>query len=181
MRLADASEDHYLQEILDLYLEAFPAEELIEVDDLLQMAKDGTCQILAILDQDQFVGLAIPFQQEAITYLAYFAIRSDLRGHGYGSRALNLLKDRYQDLVLEIETTYDPDSGNFRQRLIRKKFYRRHQLIPSNFTVNCYGVEMELMSTKPNFQFRDYFNLYASIFGHRESQANIQLETILLP
>lgn len=180
MRLADASEENYWNDVFDLYGQAFPAEELMTIEDLTAMVDQGRCHIQALVDDDQFVGLSITFSLERYTYLAYFAIRSDLRGQGYGSKALTLIKDTYRNLVLEIETTYQPESLNFKQRLKRKQFYLKQKLKASHFTVSCYGVTMELMSTMENYHFKDYVKLYERLFGKKETANNIALDTILL-
>lgn len=180
MRLVNASDDDYLQDVLTLYAHTFPKEEQIETSDLLTMANNGTCQIYAILDQVRFIGLSITFHCEGYTYLAYFAIHPKYRNQGYGSQALTLLKDYDSKLLLEIETTYLPNSRNFQQRLNRKKFYLKNKLKASNFTVNCYGVTMEIMSTIDHYRYHDYVALYEHLVGEEETRKNIALDTILL-
>ena len=181
MRLAPASETDYLNTLFQLYDQAFPIEERMSHQVLIDMAAQNKCDILAIMDDQQFIGLSICFQQKDIAFLAYFAIEPSLRGQGYGSQALSLIKQRYPRLLLEIETTYLPDSMNQQQRLIRKKFYRRNQLIPTNYTVSCFGVEMEILSTHQDIRYCDYYQIYEEIFGPDKTASNIQLETILLP
>ena len=181
MRLADASENQQLlNAIFALYDQAFPLDEQIDKTELLKMARQGTCQIQALMDHQTFIGLSITFNSNTYTYLAYFAIAPQLRGQGYGSQALTLIKGRYPKLLLEIETTYHPKSQNFTQRIKRKKFYQKNTLKATNYTVNCYGVTMELMSTTDNYRYRDYVRLYEQIFGKKEAQTHIGLDTILL-
>lgn len=181
MGLAFASHPNYLEEIINLYNTAFPPEELIELSVIRELVSKGECEVLALLASGNFIGLAITFHQEEIPLLAYFATIPEVRGQGYGSRTLQLLKERYGELLLEIEHTYNQRSQNQRQRVSRKSFYLKNNLNPAPFTVMCYGVEMELMSTVKRIKFSDYYKIYTSIFGEGETKANIELETILLP
>ncbi len=118
---------------------------------------------------------------DEVDFLMYFAIQPGLRGQGYGGESLVLLKERYQNIVLEIETTYDLNSSNYKQRINRKRFYTKNKLIAASFTVSCYGVEMELLTTHGNIRYHCYQDLYTKIFGLKKTQENISLSRIFLP
>lgn len=181
MRLADASEENMLTPLFKLYETAFPAEEKIAKNELLMRYQQGQCQILSISDQERFVGLAILFFCKDTSFLAYLAIEPSCRGRGYGSQTLKQLQANYPNLILEIESTYRPQSQNYYQRKQRKAFYLKNNLRTLNYTVSCYGVEMELMTTIPNFRYQHYVNIYHQIFGLKETRQNIRLQRILLP
>lgn len=180
MKLTDGTQSPYSQQMLDLYYSAFPPEELTSVEFLREMKTKGECEILAILKDKTFIGLAITFHEEVIPFLAYFAISPELRGRGYGSKAFQILKERYGDIVLEIETTYDREHEDYPMRLSRKAFYIKNELKAMPFTVNCFGVEMELMTTRQRVRYSDYFEIYENVFGTKTTEENIELETILL-
>ena len=181
MRLADASETNTIKPLFELYEAAFPANEKMSQAKIMTMYQDGQCHLLSMIDDDEFVGLAIISFCQKVTYLAYLAILPQLRGKGYGSQTLTQLQDKYPNLLLEIESTYHPQSHNFIQRKKRKRFYLKNNLKPLNYTVSCYGVEMELMTTVPNFRYQHYENIYHEMFGLKETRQNIKLHRILLP
>lgn len=81
----------------------------------------------SLYDQDQFIGLTYTTVDEKAVYLFYFAIEPSKRGHGYGSRVLTLLKERYpaKQIYLDIEPV-TPDADNYEQRQKRLAFYQQN-------------------------------------------------------
>ena len=70
------------------------------------------------------MGLAITVLYQDMVLLDYFAIHRSCRGKNYGSQALQMLKEWYQDrrLILEIELP-DENASNRKERIRRKQFY----------------------------------------------------------
>lgn len=94
---------------------------------MLVMSVRRRLKIHAVYDKDTFVGMTIYFVSDKTVYLAYLAIDPNLRGHGYGSKILQMLKDKYEDrqIVLDIEPL-NPNADNYRQRVSRLKFYQKN-------------------------------------------------------
>ncbi|KRM84791.1 GNAT family N-acetyltransferase [Lactobacillus hominis] len=110
-----------------MYYQAFPEWERFSWWSMMFMSMRKRLKIHAIYDQDTFVGMTIYFVSDKTVYLAYLAIDPNLRGHGYGSKILQLLEHKYQDkqIVLDIEPL-NPDADNYRQRVSRLKFYQKN-------------------------------------------------------
>lgn len=87
-----------------------------------------------------------------IIYVFYLAINENLRGQGYGSKILNLIKDKYSNhrIILNIEEI-DKNSDNYKQRVKRKEFYKKNGFYDLNYTIKEAGVTYEmLMYSKKN-------------------------------
>lgn len=180
MQLIDAVSNGYLDRTLRLYDSAFPEDEKKPIQLILDKRRTGQTEILAIVsDSGDFLGEAITLSDGDIALLDYFAISSELRGGGIGSKALALLLERFESsrLILEIESTLLENTENSAQRLARKSFYLRAGLKPEDYTVELFGVEMELLSSK-HIAFDEYKSLlcraYDSICGGRYGE-NVKL------
>jgi GNAT superfamily N-acetyltransferase len=109
-----------------LYREAFPAEERAPFYILKSRAKRGKADFWQIADGEIRAGFAYVISYKDLSYLFYFAVEPSLRGKGYGTAALNLLKEKYagRRLFLAIEPLED-SAGNAAQRIGRHEFYLR--------------------------------------------------------
>lgn len=78
MKILDAINSNNLANVEKLYYKAFPKDELKPFDLILQKQKDGFVDILAIENNETFVGLAITAHYKNLVLLDYFAIEDDL-------------------------------------------------------------------------------------------------------
>lgn len=103
-------------------------------------------------DQDQFCGFAYFAENKTTVYLTYLAVNSDLRGHGYGSRIIQMLEKRYTDkqIVIDIEPVI-PGAKNYEQRIKRLKFYQHNGFHRTHHKlIDCDG-EFETLATGEEF------------------------------
>ena len=109
-----------------LYREAFPREERAPFFLLKRRAEQGKADFWQISDGSLPVGIAYVVSCGDLSYLFYFAVGQSLRGKGYGTAALNLLKERYAGgrFFLAIEPP-DENAENYAQRVRRHAFYRQ--------------------------------------------------------
>lgn len=129
MRLERLSKSnaHLFERAFKLYQSSFPIEE--RRDDIEQqrvLGKDDYHFDLIMLD-DTFVGVMLYWETENFVFLEHFTTLPDLRGQGFGKRALDLLKEKNKIILLEIEPPIDDTT----QR--RYNFYKRN-----GFTMNPY-------------------------------------------
>lgn len=162
------AEGRYLEELKKVYLEAFPREERKPFGLMEEWEKEGKLEILAIVEDETFIGLDINMLAPGteLALLDYFAIAPELRGGGYGSRALELILERFagQQFIFEIEPE-DETAENAMQRRRRRSFYLRNGLLPSGLLVSLFQVPFELLSTKPGLRFSDYETVIGRTLG----------------
>ena len=117
-----------------LYLEAFPDYERIPMSRLTMFTWRPEAEFLGYFDEQQFVGFAYVVELGRYLYILYLAVEQDARGHGYGSRMLDQLREMYPDhlFVLEIEPV-EPNADNYDQRVARQAFYERNGFSPAGF------------------------------------------------
>ena len=158
-----------------LYITAFPEDERIEIDDLYELYAKGLISIDLINHEDNNIGLAVIYLNDNIHLLSYFAIDPSLRNNGYGSRSLRLLKEKYEDLIIEIESTKFKDADDYNLRNRRKAFYIRNGFKVLDTQVNYFGIEMELMATTKDAGIDEYMETYLNIFDDDFVNDNIKL------
>ena len=104
LRTVDIRTDAALAEkVRKLYMQSFPKEELLPWWLMRLHARRKGFALTAFLDGDQLCGFTSSIDGENMHFLLYFAVAEDLRGKGYGSAILRLLKEEYGTVVLNIE------------------------------------------------------------------------------
>lgn len=114
-----------LKDIMRLYESAFPKNERRPLEVLL--TEHGPGDVLAVLEGGAFIGLAILLTHLDITHILYLAVEDRLRGRGYGSRILTLIRAAYpgQRIVVDVEEP-GAETANGAQRQRRIDFYERN-------------------------------------------------------
>ena len=120
--------DHTSEEVRKtkaLYYRAFPKNERRSFPELAENRLGGT-EVFCFYDEDTFVGMACLLNSPSISHIIYLAVDESLRGHGYGSKALELLHHRKagKKIMVDIEIP-EEQAANAGQRKMRKKFYLR--------------------------------------------------------
>lgn len=119
-----------------LYKEAFPRNERLPIFILNRLNKQGTSDFFEIYEKNRFIGMLYNVYYKDIVFILYLAIDNKLRGQGYGSKVLELIKDKFNEkrIILNIEQV-NKNAFNNEQRLKRKKFYQNNGFKSLNFTV----------------------------------------------
>lgn len=167
----------YLNEINDLYIEAFPKAERKPMDQIIKVCQNGYGRIIPILMDDKFVGMFITLDSDGDNTLLidYFAIKSDYRGLSLGSKAIELLnKMENKTIIIEIEPCVN-EASNLLQRQKRKKFYENLGFRQTDINISWFGVDLELMSLNKTINFNHYMDLLTSIFPRAYIEENIKL------
>lgn len=156
----------YRDQVYHLYEEAFPEEEKKPFSLMEELTGQGKMEMLAIEEDGEFVGLAMNMLAEGAALLDYFAISSDKRCGGYGSRAVRMLQERFHDkkYIFEIEVQ-DKNAPNAEERKRRKDFYLRNGLRETGVFANVYRTDFELLTPDGNLTFEDYVGLLQYILG----------------
>lgn len=115
-----ATSDELFQKVMDLYELSFPAVEKRDRADNEKLLSDERFWLLALLDDEIFVGMAGIWDAEGMLYVEHLCTSPELRGKGYGAAALELFKATGKTVVLEIE----PPEDELTKR--RQNFYLRN-------------------------------------------------------
>lgn len=167
----------YLNEINDLYIEAFPKAERKPINQIIKVCQNGYGRIIPILMDDEFVGMFITLDSDGYNTLLidYFAIKSDYRGLSLGSKAIELLNEmENKTIIIEIEPCVN-EASNLLQRQKRKKFYENLGFKQTDINISWFGVDLELMSLNKIINFNHYIDLLTSIFPKAYIEENIKL------
>lgn len=156
----------YREQVFALYEEAFPKEEKKPRRMLEELSAAGRMEIMAVVEEGVFLGLAIDLFSSGGAVLDYFAIAPENRSGGYGGRAVQMLIRRQQGrkYIFEIERP-NPDAENARDRERRKAFYLRNGLKETGLFVNVYGTDFEMLTPDGSLTFEEYTGVLADVLG----------------
>jgi GNAT superfamily N-acetyltransferase len=135
-------DDRQRDSVRSIFEEAFPAWEREPFDDLVGREATGIATPVVMMDSGQPAALAVTSRIDSVqwSYLEYFAVAADRRGHGLGGQLWHAVlqdltvRDQPGRVVLEVEDPAEvpPGSPERRQRERRIRFYERQgaQLLP---------------------------------------------------
>ncbi len=160
------TEKRYLEPLKALYFDAFPEVERKPFPYMEELCASGKMEMLAVVENGEFIGLDINMLAKNAAILDYFAISPEKRSGGYGSRALRLILERFQGqkLIFEIETQ-DPSAENAVDRKRRKDFYLRNGVKETGVFANVYHTDFELLTQDGKLTFSLYLEALRSVLG----------------
>lgn len=166
MRLEDLDTMEDKEPFLALYETAFPSQERKPFGVMEELSARGKMEMLAIMDEERFVGLAIVLLAGESVILDYFAIAASMRNCGYGGKALGMLVSRYssQRMILEIEME-DPQAENAQERVKRKAFYMRNGIKETGVYAHVYHTDFELLSADGKLTYEEYVQAMKASMG----------------
>ncbi len=141
-----------LELVEKLAKEAFPPEEYLAPQKIIEMRDSGKADFMAIYDEDVFVGFVVISLYENMCYLFFLAICKEFRSKGYGGKTLRLLDELYSDRqqVVDFEMI-DESAPNNAQRISRKAFYIRNGYKETGKFLSYLGVDYEILCKDDNF------------------------------
>lgn len=154
----------YKAQLYQLYEEAFPEQEKKPLSVMEQLTSDGKMEMLAMVDEGEFVGLAINMLGKGRGLLDYYAISTDKRNGGYGSKGLEVLLKHFegQKYIFEIEIQ-DEKAENAKERKRRKAFYLRNGLKETGLFVNVYDTDFEILTPGGELTYEEYVDFLREI------------------
>lgn len=166
IQLVDMRDVGVREPFIALYETAFPREEQKPFGLMEELARRGKMEMLAVLDEERFVGLAVTLLGEEIVILDYLAIVPACRDRGYGGKVLGLLSGRYSGrrLILEIEVL-DPQAENALERVKRKAFYMQNDMKETGVYAHVYHTDFELLSMDGRLSFEEYVQAMEETMG----------------
>ena len=172
MKLVNIADEgaKYKWQLYDLYDKAFPEQEKKPLQVMENLVADGKMEMLAMVDEDEFVGLAINLidAEQDRALLDYYAIAPEKRNYGYGSKGLEALLKKFKNhkYIFEIETQ-DEKAENAEERKRRKAFYLRNGLQETGLFVNVYDTDFEILTPDGELTFWEYVDFLREVM-HEE-------------
>lgn len=144
--------------------EAFPPEEYLPPEQLVEMARAENFDFWALLDGTQFVGFAVVQTYQELAYLFFLAIDPACRSRGYGGRAIETVKALYpgKRQVVDLEMV-DETAPNNPQRIRRRAFYLRNGYRETGLFLSYLGVDYEVLCMEETFDRRMFQEMMATI------------------
>ena len=136
-----------LLEVQRLYEEAFPEDEQIPFDRLVNNRKE--CILRAYSLEGELCALSYVFEYGTIVYIGYLAVLKDLRGKQIGTQLLEHLKEQYRNyqIVGEIELAEEGfDPTGIKRR--RREFYLRHGFHSAGLCYRLFNTDYEILTDK---------------------------------
>lgn len=161
----------YKAQLYELYDNAFPEQEKKSLHVMEQLVNDGKMEMLAMVDEDEFVGLAINMISGDRVLLDYYAIAPEKRSCGYGSKGLEVLLAHFenQKYIFEIETQ-DEKADNAEERRRRKAFYLRNGLKETGLSANVYHTDFEILTPDGELSFQEYVDFLREVLDEEYVQ-----------
>ena len=156
--------NRFWSEINNLAKEAFPPEEYLAPIELVRMSKANNFDFLLLTDDEQFVGFMVVQTHKNLAYLFFLAIDSSRRSKGYGSYAIEALKEAYPEKkqVVDFEML-DEKADNYEQRKKRRNFYLRNGYKETGLFLSYLGVDYEVFCMEDDFDVEEFKELMTTI------------------
>lgn len=152
-------ESEKFPEIERLYRAAFPREERVPMDTLLEA--DGPYDFIACYDGAILCGFYSALTFGDITHILFLAVEEKLRDHGYGSQILTEIGKAYAGnrVILDVEMV-DPEADNNEQREQRIAFYLRNGYHHSGISYGWRGVMYEILILDGTISEEEFWNFW---------------------
>ena len=155
------------EELRRLYETAFPEQEQIPYDDLIELLDKMDIDYTAYYDDDMLVGLTMVLRLPRYNWAWYFAVRDELRGKGYGQGILSMVLEKYRNdhpFIMDIESPYQPDAPNPEQRRRRHAFYVRNGFKDTPTSRTWDGLTFTILTNSDEpFTQQDYDDIVAAL------------------
>lgn len=156
----------YKEQVYALYETAFPKEEQKPISYMEKWAEEGKAELLAVVEEREFIGLVMNMFSSSAAVLDYFAISPEKRNGGYGGKAVRGLVERFQGqkYVFEIEKQ-DELAENAEDRKRRKAFYLRNGLKETGLFVHAYDTDFEILTPDGELIYKQYEDMLKEMLG----------------
>lgn len=125
-----------ISKIFNIYSKTFPENERRDKAQFLDLAEKPSCYIFSIKNDGISIGYCIIWQLENLYFLEHFEVFEEFRNQNFGSEILEILKEKFEKIVLETEPEHLSEIA--KRRL---SFYQRNgfEIIEKNYLQPSYG------------------------------------------
>lgn len=156
-----------LKRIESLLKNSFPEVERFPMDLILYKLEKDIGNLLAIYDDDNFIGFTYLIQYNNLTYVQYLAVDNKHQSMGYGSKILQFINEKYgmNPIILNIEIV-DSTFENYSQRKKRKDFYKKNEFNESGLIFkDRWGTYEVMVNNEFTINKTDFINLMKYFVG----------------
>ena len=150
------------QQAKALYLQAFPKEERLPWWLLWLNAKRDGIDLTAFMEGRRFCGFTASVTVDGMHFLLFFAIAESLRGKGYGSAVLSMLRQEYGAISLNVELLI-PTAPNLEERKNRFAFYGKNGFFDTCYHVWEVGGKFRVLCTNPVLDEKAYKRIFRKL------------------
>lgn len=159
-RLCEKNSHHY-ERAYNLYQSAFPREEKRDSYEQARAMKKSDYHFDMIFDGEALVGVMLYWETDSFVFLEHFTTFPELRGNGYGARALSLLKAKGKTVILEIEPPEDELTTRRYNFYLRSDFVMNsHYHIQAKYHLGDPDLELKIMSYPAELSQAEYLAFY---------------------
>lgn len=179
IELVNVDIKEFKQTIYKEYENLFPDNERKSYRLIKKVYNKGISKIIKIVDDSKFIGFMIANKIENVNYLQldYFAILHEYQNKGYGTKAINLLKEQckdYNGIYIEVERVRNDNTDEDKIRAKRVKFYEDIGFYKLSIDINLFFVEYSLyvlqtsdIKEDEEKIIEDIFTIYNTIVGEK--------------
>lgn len=145
--------------------QSFPQEEYVAPEIIIKMAeKDKNIFYLALYDNENLVGYVVVKLYKMYCYLFFLAISPDYRSNGYGSKAIDFIKNQFKDYkhIVDFEMV-DETAENNEERIKRRNFYIKNGYKPTGMFLKYLNLSFEIFTMNDDFDLEIYKDLMNTI------------------
>ena len=165
--------EHILEEKFDfseanrLYRAAFPKEERVPLGLLRLLTLRRGVDLICYCEGETFCGFTYTVTDGNVVFVLFFAVDEALRGRGYGSSILKLLREKNpgKTVILNVEPL-DPNAENAEERVRRVRFYENNGFFDTGYDIDEIGGTFRVFATEKCIDVGAYLKVFGRMsFG----------------
>ncbi len=165
------------REVKKLYFLSFEPEERLPFFRMAALALlRSSVDLLAYYEGEIFCGFSFTVCTEHYLYINFFAVSPELRSKGYGTKILNVLRQRYPIPAVCDAKAVEQGSAEFDQDVRRIRFWERNgfDFFDDEYTItNSSGIKYIICSTKAPFSRSNYWEVFDYLSFGPQAQLRI--------
>lgn len=181
--------DEFKLTIYNQYLTIFPEDERKSLQTIESLVEKKIMKLIKITNKNLLIGFMIINQINGNNYiqLDYFAILPQYQNKGYGTKSINLLKEKYHKYngifveVEKVESKISKEDNKLRQR--RVDFYKKLGFNQLNYEFKWFNTLVLIPYFLPisynqdtnESIFNNIINLYSKTHGNQKIRENLQI------
>ncbi len=155
------------REVKRLYTAAFPKHERLPWWVLRLWTAVKGVELTCYTDENGLCGFTYTVTEGDVLFVMFLAVNGKIRGRGYGSAVLELLKktNPARKIILNVEPL-DDTADNAEERVNRMRFYAKNGFFDTGYNIDEVGGTFRVLSTERSLDPAAYVRVFQKIsFG----------------